>query len=189
MQIVDLCAGAGGKALALAAASRNQAQILASDTNRARLSKLPGRAERAGAAIDIRLLDGGREEQQLADQAGKAEIVLVDAPCSGSGTWRRNPEGRWRLTPERLQRVAGLQSRLLDIAAPLVAPGGTLVYAVCSILRREGAGQVAAFLGRHSSWSVQNALSFGRSDGDGRLLTPGHDGTDGFFIARLQRPC
>ena len=189
MQIVDLCAGAGGKALALAAASRNQAQILASDTNRARLSNLPGRAERAGAVIETRLLDGGREEQQLADQAGKADIVLVDAPCSGSGTWRRNPEGRWRLTPERLQRVAGLQSRLLDIAAPLVAPGGTLVYAVCSILRREGAGQVAAFLGRHSSWSVQNAFSFGRSDGDGRLLTPGHDGTDGFFIARLQRPC
>lgn len=189
MLIVDLCAGAGGKALALAAASGNQAEILACDTNRARLSKLPERAERAGAAIATRLLDGGREAQQLADWEGKADVVLVDAPCSGSGTWRRNPEGRWRLTRDRLDRVAGLQSRLLAIAAPLVAPGGTLVYAVCSILRREGAGQVAAFLGRHSSWLVQDALRFGRTDGDGRLLTPAHDGTDGFFIARLRRPC
>src|SRR5690606_30510427 len=113
------------------------------------------RAERAGAVIDIRLLDGGREQQQLVDWEGKAEVVLVDAPCSGSGTWRRNPEGRWRLTPERLKRVVELQSRLLDIAAPLVAPSGTLVYAVCSILQREGSGQVDAFLGRHSSWQAQ----------------------------------
>ena len=187
--ILDLCAGAGGKALALAAAAP-EAQILACDTNRARLSKLPPRAERAVARIGIRLLDGGREAQQLADLEGQANVVLVDAPCSGSGTWRRNPEGRWRLTPDRLQRVTKLQSRLLDIAAPLVKPGGTLVYAVCSIIAVEGAAQAAAFLGRHSSWSVQDALgSFGRKDGEGRLLTPGHDGTDGFFVARLQRPC
>ena len=189
MRIVDLCAGAGGKALALAAAAP-AAEILACDTHRQRLAKLGPRAERAGATIATRLLDGGREAQQMADWDGQADVVLVDAPCSGSGTWRRNPEGRWRLTPDRLRRVAGLQSRLLDIAAPLVKPGGTLVYAVCSILEREGAGQVAAFLGRHSSWSVQDALgSFGRKDGDGRLLTPGHDGTDGFFVARLQRSC
>lgn len=187
-RIVDLCAGAGGKALALAAAAPN-CQILACDTNRARLAKLPPRAARAGATIPTRLLDGGREARQLADWNNQADIVLVDAPCSGSGTWRRNPEGRWRLTPERLQRVARLQSRLLDIAAPLVRPGGTLVYAVCSLLRAEGAGQITGFLGRHSSWSVQDALAFGRKDGDGRLLTPGHDATDGFFVARLQRPC
>jgi 16S rRNA (cytosine967-C5)-methyltransferase len=187
--ILDLCAGAGGKALALAAAAPD-AHILACDTNRARLSKLPPRAERAVARIGIRLLDGGREAQQLAEFDSRADVVLVDAPCSGSGTWRRNPEGRWRLTPDRLQRVAKLQSRLLDIAAPLVKPGGTLVYAVCSIIAAEGAGQVAAFLGRHSSWSVQDALgSIGRKDGGGRLLTPDHDGTDGFFVARLQRPC
>ena len=189
MRAIDLCAGAGGKALALAAAAP-EAEILACDTNRARLSKLPPRAERAGATIETRLLDGGREAEQLADWQGRADLVLVDAPCSGSGTWRRNPEGRWRLTPGRLDRVAALQSRLLDIAAPLVKPGGTLVYAVCSILTREGAGQVAGFLGRHSSWSAQDALgSFGRRDEDGQLLTPGHDGTDGFFVARLQRSC
>jgi 16S rRNA (cytosine967-C5)-methyltransferase len=189
MRIVDLCAGAGGKALALAAAAP-KAEILACDTNRARLAKLPPRAERAGAEIAVRLLDGGSECEQMADWHGQADVVLVDAPCSGSGTWRRNPEGRWRLTPERLKRVAALQSQLLDIAAPLVKPGGTLVYAVCSILTAEGAGQVAAFLGRHSGWIVQDAPgSFGRKDGAGRLLTPGHDGTDGFFVARLQRPC
>ena len=186
--ILDLCAGAGGKALALAAAAPD-AQVLACDTNRARLAKLPPRAQRAMAKIGMRLLDGGRESQQLADLEGQADVVLVDAPCTGSGTWRRNPEGRWRLTPGRLSRVAALQSRLLDIAAPLVKPGGTLVYAVCSIIGREGAGQAEAFLGRHSSWTVQDALPFGRQDGAGRLLTPGHDGTDGFFVARLQRPC
>lgn len=188
MRIVDLCAGAGGKSLALAAAAP-EAEILACDTNRARLAKLPPRAERAGAKIAIRLLDGGREAAQLADWAGLADVVLVDAPCSGSGTWRRNPEGRWRLTPARLDRVAALQARLLELAAPLVKPGGSLVYAVCSIFAREGAGQIADFLGRHSSWAVQDVLPFGRQDGDGRLLTPGHDGTDGFFVARLQRSC
>ncbi len=189
MKIVDLCAGAGGKALALAAVAP-EAEILACDTNKARLSKLPARAERAGAKIETRLLDGGREAARMVDWNGRADIVLVDAPCSGSGTWRRNPEGRWRLTPERLQRVAALQGRLLDIAAPLVRPGGTLVYAVCSILRREGAAQADDFLGRHSSWAVQDALaSFGRKDGNGRLLTPGHDRTDGFFVARLGRSC
>ena len=189
MRIVDLCAGAGGKALALAAAAP-EAEILACDTNRARLSKLGPRAERGGAKIETRLIDGGREAQQMSDWNDQADVVLVDAPCSGSGTWRRNPEGRWRLTPERLKRVAALQARLLDIAAPLVRPGGTLVYAVCSILQREGAAQAEGFLGRHSSWAMQNALGpFGREDGSGRLLTPHHDGTDGFFVARFKRSC
>jgi len=188
-RIVDLCAGAGGKALALAAAAPD-ADILACDTNRARLAKLPPRAERAGAGIAVRLLDGGREADQMADWNDQADLVLVDAPCSGSGTWRRNPEGRWRLTPGRLDRVAALQARLLDLAVPLVRPGGTLTYAVCSLLAREGAGQIEAFLGRHSSWAVQDVPGlFGRGDGGGRLLTPRHDGTDGFFVARLLRSC
>ena len=186
--IVDLCAGAGGKALALAAATNNEARIVACDTNRARLSKLTPRAERAGAAIEVKLLDGGRELQQLADLQGRADVVLVDAPCSGSGTWRRNPEGRWRLTPGRLDRVAALQSQLLDLAAPLVKPGGRLVYAVCSLLSREGAGQIEAFISRHSSWIFDEAaIDAGRPDGAGRLLTPGYDSTDGFFVASLIR--
>ena len=187
MRILDLCAGAGGKALALAAAAPG-AEAIASDTNRARLAQLLPRAERAGAAIATRLIDGGREAAQLADLEGRCDIVLVDAPCTGSGTWRRNPEGRWRLTPERLDRLVRLQQRLLDLAAPLVRPGGALVYATCSIIRAEGADQARNFLGRHSSWIVQDALlEGGRADGPGRLLTPGHDATDGFFVARFVR--
>ena len=193
VNIIDLCAGAGGKALALAAAAP-EADIIACDTNRGRLSKLGPRAARAGATIDVRLLDGGREAEMLDDLEGQADIVLVDAPCSGSGTWRRNPEGRWRLSPDGLDNVVALQAHLLDLAVPLVKPGGVLVYAVCSILGREGAGQIADFLGRHSSWAVQEMPhgfgdDFGRVDGGGRLLTPGHDRTDGFFVARLKRSC
>lgn len=188
-KILDLCAGAGGKSLALAAAAAG-AEIVATDSNRGRLSKLSPRAQRAGVSIDIRLLNPPRELEELDDWRRKADLVLVDAPCSGSGTWRRNPEGRWRLTPERLERLLGIQERLLDIAAELVRPGGRLVYAVCSLLSREGAGQIERFLERHSSWiSEPTAIAGGRMDGKGRLLTPGHDHTDGFFVARLGRPC
>jgi len=187
--LLDLCAGAGGKALALAAASPGS-QVIATDTNRARLSQLPARAERAGARIDVRLLDGGRESAQLAELEGQCDIVLVDAPCSGSGTWRRNPEGRWRLSADRLDRLVQLQQRLLDLAAPLVKPGGALVYATCSIIRAEGTDQARNFLGRHSSWIVQDMpFEGGRADGPGRLLTPAHDFTDGFFVARFAKPC
>ncbi len=188
MRIIDLCAGAGGKSLALASAVSNGAEIIACDTNRQRLSKLPQRADRAGATITTRLLDAPREAEALIALRGSADIVLVDAPCSGSGTWRRSPEGRWRLTADRLARVIALQVRVLDLAAPLVKPGGALVYAVCSLLGREGMDQVASFLGRHSGWSVQDPFTdIGRLDGAGRLLTPGHDMTDGFFVARLVR--
>ena len=188
-RIVDLCAGAGGKSLALAAAAP-KAHILATDSNRARLSKLPPRAARAGADIETRLLNPPNELDELADWRDSADLVLVDAPCSGSGTWRRNPEGRWRLTPERLDRVIAIQERLLDTAAELVRPGGRLVYAVCSLLSREGAGQIDRYLERHSSWiSEGTAIAGGRCDGAGRLLTPAHDRTDGFFVARLRRPC
>jgi 16S rRNA (cytosine967-C5)-methyltransferase len=188
-RLLDLCAGAGGKSLALAAAAP-RASILASDSNRARLSKLGPRAERAGATIETRLLNPPKELAELADWSANADLVLVDAPCSGSGTWRRNPEGRWRLTPERLDRLVAVQERLLDMAAELAKPGGRVVYAVCSLLSREGAGQIERFLERHSSWISEEAPTpAGRADGAGRLLTPGHDGTDGFFVARLRRSC
>jgi 16S rRNA (cytosine967-C5)-methyltransferase len=187
--IIDLCAGAGGKALALAAAAPG-ANILATDSNRSRLSKLAPRAKRAGAAIETRLLSPPSELEELKEWRDTADLVLIDAPCSGSGTWRRSPEGRWRLTPERFDRVIAVQTRLLGIGAELVRPGGRLVYAVCSLLSREGAGQIERFLERHSSWiSEDTAIAAGRSEGAGRLLTPAHDRTDGFFIARLRRPC
>ncbi|RST30798.1 RsmB/NOP family class I SAM-dependent RNA methyltransferase [Sphingomonas ginkgonis] len=189
-RIVDLCAGAGGKALALSAATGNEAELIACDTSRDRLSRLGPRAERAGARISTLLLDGGREAEQLAPLAASADVVLVDAPCSGSGTWRRNPEGRWRLTPERLERLTALQRHVLELAVPLVRPGGALVYAVCSLLAREGEEQAAAFLSRHSAWQAQDdVMSAGRSAGPGRLLTPAHDGCDGFFVARFTAPC
>ncbi len=189
LSMLDLCAGAGGKALALAAAAP-RAAILATDINRARLSRLGPRAQRAGARIETRLLNPPGELDQLSDWRGKADLVLVDAPCSGSGTWRRNPEGRWRLTPNRLDRLAETQAHLLDLAADLVRPGGALVYAVCSILSREGAGQIERFLSKRSSWMTEETpIAAGRFSGAGRLLTPAHDGTDGFFIARLGRPC
>lgn len=137
-----------------------------------------------------RLLNPPKELEQLSDWRSKADVVLIDAPCSGSGTWRRNPEGRWRLTRERLDRLAAAQERLLDIGGELVRPGGILVYAVCSLLSREGAGQIEHFLERHSSWiSEDSAIAGGRLDGSGRLLTPDHDQTDGFFVARVRRPC
>jgi 16S rRNA (cytosine967-C5)-methyltransferase len=188
-RLLDLCAGAGGKSLALAATAP-AAIILAADSNRARLSKLAPRAARGGAVIVTRLLSPPHELDELADWRESADLVLVDAPCSGSGTWRRNPEGRWRLTRERLDRLVGLQQHLLDIGAELVRPGGRLVYAVCSILSREGSGQIDRFLSGRSSWiSEETPIAGGRFDGAGRLLTPGHDRTDGFFVARLGRPC
>jgi len=188
-RMLDLCAGAGGKSLALAALAPG-ATLLATDSNRARLSKLQPRAERAQATIETRLLNPPNELAELDDWRASADVVLVDAPCSGSGTWRRNPDGRWRLTPERLDRLVSTQQRLLEMASQLVRPGGSLVYAVCSLFTREGRGQVDFCLGRGSDWVVQDIPGVvGRSDGGGSLLTPAHDSTDGFFIARLLKPC
>jgi 16S rRNA (cytosine967-C5)-methyltransferase len=190
MLVVDLCAGAGGKTLALAAEMANQGRILASDTDRNRLGRMPARLERAGVGIvERRLLDPGTEIEALADLAGQADLVLVDAPCSGTGTWRRNPETRWRLTPERLIRLTALQARLLDIAAELVRPGGHLIYAVCSVLAEEGRDQAEALTRRSSLVSELPAIPVGRSAGPGLLLSPARDGTDGFFVARWQCPC
>jgi 16S rRNA (cytosine967-C5)-methyltransferase len=188
--VIDLCAGAGGKTLALAAAMDNTGTLIACDTDRGRLSKLAPRAARAGAQVaETVLLDPGREAAALAAWEARADAVLVDAPCSGTGTWRRNPEARWRLDPASLERLTALQVRLLDLAAALVRPGGRLVYVTCSLLDAEGADQVAAFLSRHPGWRAeQPELPAGRPRGAGVRLTPFHDGTDGFFIARLSRP-
>jgi 16S rRNA (cytosine967-C5)-methyltransferase len=190
-RVVDLCAGAGGKTLALAALMENTGTILATDTDRARLSRLAPRATRAGVSIvETRLLDPDREAEALADWQGKADTVLIDAPCSGTGTWRRNPEARWRLTPDRLTRLTATQRHVLSLGAKLVKPGGALVYIVCSLLDEEGAGQAAAFLDSHPDWRADALdLPAGRAHGPGIRLTPAHDATDGFFVARLRRSC
>jgi 16S rRNA (cytosine967-C5)-methyltransferase len=155
------------------------------------LTRLPPRAERAGAPIaETLLLDPGRVLEGLAKWRQSADAVLVDAPCSGSGTWRRNPEARWRLTPGDLTRFTNIQARLLEIASELLAPGGRLIYVVCSLFDDEGPDQVARFLAAHPDWRADPpALPLGTPRGTGVRLTPFHDGTDGFFIARLSRPC
>lgn len=189
--IVDLCAGAGGKSLALAAAMGNEGRIIAADVDRARLRRLEPRAAAAGASIiDTQLLDAGREGDALAPLAGAANTVLIDAPCSGTGTWRRNPEARWRLTPARIDRFVGLQRHVLALGAPLVKRGGALVYIVCSLLDAEGRDQIDAFLAAHPAWQAERlSLPLGRAHGHGVRLTPAHDGSDGFFVARLRAPC
>lgn len=190
MRVVDLCAGGGGKTLALAAAMANRGELLATDSDRPRLSRLMPRAERAGVSIvETRLLNPGQEDQPLADWAGTADVVLIDAPCSGTGTWRRNPEARWRLTPARLARLVETQARLLDVGAALVKPGGALIHIVCSLLDAEGAGQADAFLVRHPDWvAAPLALPLGTPHGAGMRLTPLSHSTDGFFVAKLLRP-
>ena len=128
--------------------------------------------------------------EALADLAGQADAVLIDAPCSGTGTWRRNPEARWRLDNKELERLTAIQSRLLDIAAGLLKPGGRLVYVTCSLLDEEGAGQFDAFLALTGDFrAVMPELPAGRQRGHGIRLTPFHDGTDGFFIARAEKSC
>lgn len=178
--VIDLCAGAGGKTLALAADMGGQGTLYACDTDRGRLSRLIPRAQMAGAAfIQTRLLNPKREMEALADLHAGADTVLVDAPCSGTGTWRRNPELRWRLTHARLDAVIALQRSLIDLAATLVKPDGALVYAVCSLIGEEGQAQVDSFLQRESGWTLESS----------RTLTPYRDKTDGFFVARLVRSC
>jgi 16S rRNA (cytosine967-C5)-methyltransferase len=189
--VVDLCAGGGGKTLALAAAMRNEGRILATDIDRSRLSRLAPRAAKAGVTIvETRLLDPNREAAALDDRAGTADCVLIDAPCSGTGTWRRNPEARWRLTPDRLDRFATQQRHVLEVGAPLVRPGGALVYIVCSLLDAEGVDQVDGFLADHPGWFADPLdLPAGTPRGSGLRLDPASHGTDGFFVARLIRPC
>lgn len=187
--VIDLCAGAGGKTIALAAAMDNRGTLIASDTDRGRLSRLTPRSQRAGAVVaETILLNPGRELEALDQWRGKADVVLVDAPCSGTGTWRRNPEARWRLNDAQLGRYVEAQSYLLAVASALVKPGGRLIYITCSLLDAEGADRIAAFLAATPGWSALTPdLPVGRARGEGTRLTPYHDGTDGFFVAALAR--
>lgn len=176
--VLDLCAGAGGKTLGLAATMDGKGHIIASDTDRGRLQAMEPRLHRAGVAalVETRLLDPGRELEGLADIAGAADLVLVDAPCTGSGTWRRNPELRWRLTPARLERMLAVQARLIAIGVAAMKPEGRLVYAVCSVLDAEGPARIADAVDAHGLRVVARAA-----------LTPADDGCDGFFVASLAR--
>jgi 16S rRNA (cytosine967-C5)-methyltransferase len=169
--VIDLCAGGGGKSLALAALMHNEGEIIASDVDAERLARIAPRAARLGASI----IRTARPDQLKSG----ADVVLVDAPCTGSGTWRRNPEGRLRLTSAYLNRMLGLQMQVLDRAAELLRGGGRLVYAVCSWVPAEGEGQVAAFLARRSGFTSISA----------QQLRPDRHGCDGFYIACLEKSC
>lgn len=174
--VIDLCAGAGGKTLALAADMEGRGRLIATDTDRRRLQAMGPRLTRAGLEgfVETRLLNPGKEAEALADVAGTADLVLVDAPCSGTGTWRRNPELRWRLNPQSLERLLGVQARLMALGASLLKPGGRLVYVVCSVLPAEGEAQAKAA-----------AAALGLRLEHMEALSPATDGCDGFFIARL----
>jgi 16S rRNA (cytosine967-C5)-methyltransferase len=185
-RVLDLAAGAGGKALAMAAEMQNRGEILAFDTDSVRLRQLAPRARRAGATI-ITATD--KRGGQLWGN-GKFDVVLVDAPCSGSGAWRRNPEAKWRLTPERLDELTRLQAWLIDDGARHVKPGGRLVYATCSILSRENDDVIDSFLARNAKFTVVAAKEIWRSATGVASppaiakyfrATPLKAGTDGFF--------
>lgn len=167
MRVLDYCAGGGGKSLALGA--RAELKLFAHDAAPQRMKDLPARARRAGLRVTL---------LQTADVAARApfDLVFCDVPCSGSGAWRRAPEGKWRLTRARLEELVVIQAGILDTCAPLVAPGGRLAYATCSLFEAENGGQVAAFLDRHPGWRLESS----------RRLTP-LDGGDGFFLAQLVR--
>lgn len=186
--VLDLAAGAGGKALAMAAAMGNRGTILAFDDKAERLAPLAERAARAGAAI-IATAD---RRSGPAWGKGKFDIVFLDVPCSGTGTWRRQPELRWRLTPQRLAELNGIQDGLLDDAVRHTAPGGLILYATCSLLATENQDRVQAFLARQPDFRpVDLAENWPHGpvpglSGDFRA-GPARTGTDGFFAAGLRR--
>ncbi|MGE0022243.1 MAG: RsmB/NOP family class I SAM-dependent RNA methyltransferase [Hyphomicrobium sp.] len=196
-QVLDLCAGAGGKTLALAAAMANTGQIYAYDSDKGQLRPIFERLQRAGVR-NAQVLEGGNRAA-LEALGARFDVVLVDAPCSGSGTWRRKPDAKWRLKPEALAARQGEQREVLALAAGLVKPGGRLTYVTCSVLPEENIDQAAWFLGAHSGYApvpyekVWRAAVGGEppASADGAhgalLLTPASHGTDGFFIASFER--
>ncbi|MET0313689.1 MAG: RsmB/NOP family class I SAM-dependent RNA methyltransferase [Hansschlegelia sp.] len=197
-QVVDLCAGAGGKTLALAAQMENRGQIYAHDSDLRRLAPLYERAERANVRnMQVRSPRG--EADVLADLHDRADLVLVDAPCTGTGTWRRNPDAKWRMRPGALEVRNSEQDAALDAAAPLVKPGGRLAYVTCSMLAEENEDRIAAFRARHPGFAPTPAVeaavgaglpalaAFANAAGDAILLSPRRSGTDGFFVAVLTR--
>ncbi|MCC3304827.1 RsmB/NOP family class I SAM-dependent RNA methyltransferase [Sneathiella sp. HT1-7] len=196
MTVVDYCAGGGGKSLAMAATMDYAGKIYAFDTNARRMRDIGGRAKRAGVTLIEPLAIAGddSDDEIFAPLVGQMDRVFVDAPCSGSGTWRRQPDQKWKLTEERLAELTAVQSEILSRAAPLVAPGGRLIYATCSILREENAAQIDAFLSSHPEFSLLPVSELWETVGlDGSwadkmfAVTPTEGGSDGFFTAVLEK--
>jgi 16S rRNA (cytosine967-C5)-methyltransferase len=194
--VADICAGAGGKTLALAAMMENQGKLVAHDTDRFRLRPIFDRLTRAGVT-NCEVLSA--QDGDKLDAAGPFDCVLVDAPCSGSGAWRRKPDAKWRITEKQLGIRITEQTQVLEKSAKLVKPGGRIVYITCSLLPAENGEQIAAFLADHGDFKIipyaeQWRQSIGgdaprSADGstDTLLLTPAQHGTDGFFVAVLRK--
>lgn len=194
-RVVDFCAGAGGKTLAMAAAMKNKGKIVACDTLKGRVERAGDRLKRAGAFnVERRGLESERDPW-VKRHAGSFDRVLVDAPCSGAGTWRRNPDAKWHLEPDDLTRLTALQKNILESAQRLVKPGGRLVYATCSLLSEENDAQVEAFLANHADFTLMPVAEVWQHVIGGACpteaatlsLTPLRNGTDGFFVAVMQR--
>jgi 16S rRNA (cytosine967-C5)-methyltransferase len=199
-QVVDLCAGGGGKTLALAAAMANKGQLYATDSDKRRLVPIHARIERAGVR-NVQVRTPKADGSELASLLGRADLVVIDAPCTGTGAWRRNPDAKWRIRPGALDLRVKEQQAALNRAAPLVKQGGRIAYITCSVLEEENGDQVRAFLARNSEFSVerpaQTAAALGErtymflkaalTSDEGLLMTPRRTDTDGFFVCIMRR--
>jgi 16S rRNA (cytosine967-C5)-methyltransferase len=199
-QVIDLCAGAGGKTLALAAMMQGKGRFIATDADKRQLAPIHERLSRAGVHnVDVRTPRGN--DDPLADVSASADLVVVDAPCTGTGTWRRNPDAKWRIRPGALAERLKDQVEVLDRAAKLVRPGGRITYVTCSVLPQENSAQVRAFVERHPDFAIRVVTEVTKALGDqaqafrdaaflsseGLLMTPRRTGTDGFFVSVLTR--
>jgi 16S rRNA (cytosine967-C5)-methyltransferase len=199
-QVLDLCAGGGGKTLALAAAMDNHGQLYATDADKRRLAPIHDRLGRSGAR-NVQVRTPKSNGSELDDLLGRMDLVLIDAPCTGIGTWRRNPDAKWRIRPGSLAQRQKDQAAILDRAAALVKPGGRIVYVTCSVLAEENGDQVEAFVARHPDFVVRPPAELAAPLGDraflfrravlltdaGLLMTPRRTDTDGFFVSVIAR--
>jgi 16S rRNA (cytosine967-C5)-methyltransferase len=199
-QVIDLCAGAGGKTLALAAQMLGKGRLIATDHDKRQLAPIHERLSRAGVHnAEVRTPKG--EADPVADIKASADLVLIDAPCSGTGTWRRNPDAKWRIRPGALEIRMKDQVEVLDRAARMVKPGGRIAYITCSVLAEENGEQVRAFIARHPEFAVvppqetaaalrdkaEEFAAAALASPEGWLMTPRRTGTDGFFVSILRR--
>ncbi|KLN62659.1 hypothetical protein WH96_02225 [Kiloniella spongiae] len=195
-RVIDFCAGAGGKTLALAAEMNNRGQLIAADVHNKRLARAALRLKRAGVFNAERKVLGSERDPWVKKNKGKFDRVLVDAPCSGIGSWRRAPDSKWRRDEKDLEELVALQESILTSAARLVKPGGRLVYATCSLLPVENEDQVAKLLRSRPDfklvpvkgiWAEKMPTSMPEAMGDMLRLSPATNDTDGFFAAVLER--
>ncbi len=199
-QVLDLCAGAGGKTLAIAAMMQNKGQLYATDDDKRRLAPIHDRLKRSGAR-NVQVRTPKSVGTELDDLAGHMDLILIDAPCTGTGAWRRNPDAKWRMRPGALEQRQKEQVAVLDRAVPLLKSGGRIAYVTCSVLEAENTAQVRAFLARHEGFAIvppaqglqalgERAFMFGKAArmfDEGLMMTPRTTDTDGFFVALLAR--